>query len=200
MLIEMKEAVLELLVFSWPMLVISVIIAITLRLAFLIHKKEKLILHKELFKLFFIVYILCLFHAVTFQDVSFGGINYTPFKEIFRYDIGTNLFYRNILGNVLLFLPYGFFIGMYVKVQKPSLVVALSAVASLAIELTQLIIGRVFDVDDIILNIIGAVVGFLLYRLLDKIHDKIPNVLKKDWVLNILSLCLIGGLVCFLIR
>ena len=39
-----------------------------------------------------------------------------------------------------------------------------------------------------------------LYRLLDKIHDKIPNVLKKDWVLNILSLCLIGGFVCFLIR
>ena len=200
MLIEMKEAVLELLGFSWPMLVISIIIAITLRMAFLIQVKEKIILHKELFKLFFIIYILCLFHAVTFQDISFGGINYTPFKEIFRYDIGTNLFYRNILGNVLLFLPYGFFIGMYIKIEKPALVISLSAVASLAIELTQLIIGRVFDVDDIILNIIGAVIGFLLYRLLDKIHDKIPVLLKKDWILNILSLGLIGGFIWFLIQ
>lgn len=195
----MRDAVLEILGFSWPMIVISVIIAITLRLAYLIQKQEKLVLHKELFKLFFIIYILCLFHAVTFQDVSFGGVNYIPFKEIFRYDLGTNLFYRNILGNVLLFLPYGFFIGMYVKIDKPLLVVALSAVTSLAIELTQLVIGRVFDIDDIILNIIGALFGCLLYRLLNKISDKIPDVLKKDWVLNILSCLLVGGLVWFLI-
>lgn len=199
MLIEMKEGVLDILIFSWPMIFISVIIAITLRIAYLVQHKEKFILHKELFKLFFIIYILCLFHAVTFQDVSWSTANYIPFKEIFRYDIGSSLFYKNILGNMLLFLPYGFFIGMYVKIDKPLLVVALSAVASLAIEVTQLVIGRVFDVDDIILNIIGAVVGLLIYKLLVKIRDKIPNVLKKDWVLNILSILLVGGLIWFLI-
>ena len=199
MLVEMREAVLELLGFSWPMLVISVIIAITLRLAYLVQHQERLVFYKEMFKLFFIIYILCLFHAVTFQDVSFGGINYIPFKEIMRYDIGTNLFYRNILGNMLLFLPYGFFIGMYVKIDRPLSVIALSAVTSFSIELTQLAIGRVFDVDDIILNICGALIGFYLYRLLDKISDKIPKVLKNEWFLNIVSLILVGGLVWFLI-
>jgi len=199
MLVELKDAVLEILNFSWPMLFISIIIAITFRLAYLNEKKEKLVFHKEMFKLFFLIYILCLFHAVTFQDVSFGGVNYTPFKEIFRYDFGTGLFYRNILGNMLLFMPYGFFIGMYVKLEKPMVVVALSSVASLAIELTQLVIGRVFDVDDIIFNIIGALFGFFIYRFSVKLAGKMPSVFKKDWVLNILSIVLVGGLIWFLI-
>ena len=199
MLIEMKEGVLGILSFSWPMIVISVIIAITLRIAYLVQFKKKFVLHNELFKLLFIIYILCLFHAVTFQDVSWSTANYIPFKEIFRYDIGSGLFYKNILGNVLLFLPYGFFIGMYIKIDKPLLVIALSSVASLAIEVTQLLIGRVFDVDDIILNIIGAIVGLLLYKFLVKISDKIPKIFKKNWILNILSVLLVGGLVWFLV-
>lgn len=199
MLIEMKEGVLGILSFSWPMIVISVIIAITLRIAYLVQFKKKFVLHNELFKLLFIIYILCLFHAVTFQDVSWSTANYIPFKEIFRYDIGSSLFYKNILGNVLLFLPYGFFIGMYIKIDKPLLVVALSSITSLAIEIIQLLIGRVFDVDDIILNIIGAIVGLLLYKFLVKISDKIPKIFKKNWVLNILSILLVGGLVWFLV-
>lgn len=199
MFIEMKEAVLKLLEFSWPMLVISIIVAVTLRISYLYLNNKNFVFYKEMFNLFFLIYILCLFHAVTFQDVSFGGINYIPFKEILRYDIGSGLFYKNILGNVLLFLPYGFFIGCYLKPDKMIFPFLLSLILSLSIETTQLVIGRVFDIDDIILNVLGGLLGFLLYRLLDKVKEKIPKVLKKDIVLNIISCLLVGGLIWFLI-
>ena len=41
--------------------------------------------------------------------------------------------------------------------------------ASLSIELTQLFIGRVFDVDDILLNVLGGIIGYLFYYILSKI-------------------------------
>lgn len=198
MLIELRQEALFILDYSWPMVVMASIIASSLRIVYLKLNKEKFVLYKELFKLFFVIYLLCLFHAVTYQDVSFGGTNFIPFKEIFRYSFGSELFIRNILGNVLLFLPYGIFISKYLKVDKASIILILSGIVSLSIELIQLIIGRVFDVDDIILNILGALIGYFIYKLINKISNKIP-ILKNQIILDILSVLLVGGLVWFLI-
>ena len=170
MIVEMKEQALLILNYSYPMIVMCIIIASTLRISYLIINKEKLVLYKELFTLFFIIYILCLFHAVTYQDVSWSTANFIPFKEIFRYDIGSRLFYRNILGNLLLFLPYGIFATHYIKANKSYLIFTLSLVTSLSIEIIQLKIGRVFDVDDVILNVCGALIGYWLYKLFRKIR------------------------------
>ena len=83
----LKSQILSLLGFSWPMITIAIIIAVLLRVTYLFTNKEKLVLHDELFKLSFIIYILCLFYAVTFQDVSWASHNYIPFKEILRYKV-----------------------------------------------------------------------------------------------------------------
>ena len=45
-------------------------------------------------------------------------------------------------------------------------------IVSLSIELIQSIIGRVFDVDDIILNCLGAVWGYLFYLIVEAIRRK----------------------------
>ncbi len=55
---------------SWPMVLISVVILISLRITYLIKNKKKFVLYEEIFLLFFVMYILCLFQVVTFQDVS----------------------------------------------------------------------------------------------------------------------------------
>ena len=96
-----------------------------------------------------------LFYIVTFQDVSWSGSNFIPFKEMFRYEIGSKSFIKNILGNVLLFIPYGIAIAYYVKTKKIRYSIILGLILSLTIEITQFSVGRVFDVDDIILNLIG---------------------------------------------
>jgi len=185
---------------AWPMLFISVILISSVRIAHLYNKKEEFVLHKELLLLSFVVYILCLFRIVTYQDITtLGGNNFIPFKEILRYEFGARLFVKNIIGNVLLFVPYGFFTALYVDIKKSRSAFFLVLLASFAIEFTQLGIGRVFDVDDIILNVLGGMIGFYIFRILDKISDRLPKVFKSKLALDMLSILVFGVIITYVI-
>ena len=182
--------------FTWPMVVISAIILVSFRLCYLIKSKEKLVLYKELSMLIFGIYILCLFQVVTFQDdVSWATNNFIPFKEIMRYNITSRLFFKNVLGNMIMFLPFGFFVSYYLKSEKLTLPLFLILIASISIEVVQLLIGRVFDVDDIILNILGGLLGYGIYLILRRIGERLPSFTKKDWFLNTLSVVILIGLI-----
>lgn len=174
-----------------PIIIIITVITCSLRITYLIKYKDKFIFHKELFNLIFILYIMCLFEVVTFQDINFGTSNFIPFKEIFRYDIGSRLFVKNIIGNVLLFLPYGYFVSYYLKNKKILPTTFLTLLISITIEIVQLNIGRTFDIDDIILNTIGGILGYGIYIIMDKIKDILPKVFKNDTFINIVVIILI---------
>lgn len=183
------QGVLEL---TWPMLVISSVVLITVRISYLIKNKQKFVLYKELLTYSFILYSLCLFQIVTFQDdVTWATNNFIPFKEILRYNMGSRLFFKNVIGNMVLFLPFGFFTSLYLKNEKPKLTILLTLITSISIEVVQLIIGRVFDIDDIMLNILGGYVGFIIYHFIKKLWDKIPDVLKNEWILNAIAILFI---------
>ena len=81
----LRGQVLDILNYTWPTMVMGVIIAVLLRITYLITERKKIVVHDELFKLCFIIYILCLFYVVTFQDVGWSSHNFVPFKEITRY-------------------------------------------------------------------------------------------------------------------
>lgn len=180
--------------FTWPMIIISIVIIISLRVTYLIKNKVRFVLYKELLALSFIIYILCLFQVVTFQDtVSWSTNNFIPFREILRYNIGSRLFIKNILGNMLLFLPFGFFVSYYLEIKKPYIPLLLTLIASTAIECVQMAIGRVFDIDDIFLNILGGLLGYVMYYILFKIGNSVPKVFHSEWFLNILSILLLFG-------
>ena len=184
---------------TWPMLFISIVVAVSLRIVYLFKTKTKIVWYKELLSLIFIVYILCLFQVVTAQDFNnFGGNNFIPFREILRYNIGSRLFLKNVMGNILLFIPYGLFVGIYLNLEKFTPAFMLISLASLAIETTQLVIGRVFDVDDILLNIIGGLIGFYIYKFLDKVADMLPKVFKSTMFLNILITLLLILLIVYI--
>ena len=125
--------------------------------------------------------------------------NFIPFKEIMRYKFFSKLFVKNVLGNVLLFLPYGYFVGRYFSGKSKFLSFFLILLASISIEITQLSIGRVFDVDDIILNLIGGTVGYIIYLLQVRIYNKLPRVIKSTWFLNILSIIMLVLLIIVII-
>lgn len=185
--------------FTWPMIIISVVILVSFRISYLLKNHERLVLYKELLMLSFVIYILCLFQVVTFQDdVTWSTNNFIPFREIFRYDVGSRLFFKNVIGNMIMFLPFGFFISYYLKSEKISLPILLTIIASTSIEIVQMCIGRVFDIDDIILNISGGMIGYLLYSILNKIGSRLPKILKAEWFLNIISLIILIGLITLL--
>ena len=179
----------------WPTLIISMVIIISMRVVYLFKNKKEIVLYRELVSLLFIIYVLCLFYVVTFQDVSWSSSNYVPFHEMFRYQFGSRLFIKN----VILFVPYGFFTAYFLKLEKPKVVIILSLLVSVTIETTQLLIGRVFDIDDIILNFVGGILGFYVYHLLDKINHKLPNILKKPIIYNIIMIGLLILVIGYLI-
>lgn len=191
----LREHLLEVLVKAWPMLLIFTVIMSSTRLAYLKINREKFVLYKELSSLLFMLYILLLFYVVTYQDPisnSISSYNLVPFKELLRYDIGTAKFYKNIVGNLLIFVPFGLFVSCYIKKKRLGVVAVLSLVSSVTIELAQrLIVGRVFDVDDIILNVTGGIIGYFLYVIVYAVIDHIPKALKKDWIINLFIIIII---------
>ena len=185
--------------YTWPMILISIVIIVSLRIAYLIKMKENFVIYKELISLFFVIYILCLFQVVTFQDgVTWSTNNFIPFKEILRYNMGSRLFFKNVIGNMLMFMPYGLFLSFYLKNKKPNLTLILTLVASFSIEIVQMVIGRVFDIDDIILNLLGGYLGYLVYYLFFKVWENVPNVFKTETFLNIISIFLLIGFIILL--
>lgn len=185
-----KNVFMEVLPDVWPMLIIITVIISSFRITYLISKHKKFVLHKELIYLISIIYILCLFHVVTFQDNNYGISNFVPFKEIFRYDFGTPKFMKNIVGNIMLFIPYGFIASYLIKNKKFSTITILTIIVSLTIETVQYYIGRVFDIDDVILNLAGGIIGFLIYVGIDAIRSKI-KIFKNDTVLDILIIIIL---------
>ena len=181
-----RQSLLEILGEVWPTILISSVIIISMRITYIIKNEQKFILYKELLSFVFVLYVLCLFYVVTFQDVGWSKSNFIPFKEMFRYSIGSRLFIKNVIGNIILFIPYGFFVSYLLNLKKTKSMALMALLVSISIEIIQLVIGRVFDIDDIILNTIGGIIGFYLYISLDFINDHLPRILKNQIVYNIL--------------
>lgn len=102
------------------------------------------------------------------------AVNVTPFETIKGFwralrenRINTDIALLNIFGNVALFVPFGFLL----PVNAPRLralwkCAAVSLAAIIAAETIQLFfrVGS-FDVDDVILNMIGILIGYILYKI-----------------------------------
>ncbi len=157
---------------------------------------------KELIRMLVVVYTFMVISVTLFPLVllgdntyginSFRSLNYIPLMSIFSdieqigtaYDGDTlfmlKLIVKNVGGNILLLMPLGFFapmlLDMYKRLKNTLL---LGLVAALSIECLQFIellfgigMGRVVDIDDVICNVIGTVLGFLIYRMIFAILSK----------------------------
>ena len=139
-------------------------------------------------RVLFLIYLagLCyfLFFAENYGRI-FGQENYrynlVPFREIerfwiYRKELGIHSFY-NLAGNILGFVPAGFFIPILWKNRRGFLfTVCITFQMSLLVEILQLIfrVGS-FDVDDLLLNTLGGMLGYCLLTLMGKWrkHEKI---------------------------
>ena len=184
----------------WPMIFIFTIIVVSLRLFYLAINKQKFVLRKELLMLCFVVYILLLYYVVTFQDNNYGTNNWIPFKEIFRYNITSRLFIKNVFGNILLFIPFGIFTPYILKNKTVFPIAFLGLLVSCAIEFAQMSIGRTADVDDVILNTIGTIIGYIIFYLINSFANKVPGFMKKDIILDGIAVIITALLMYVLYR
>lgn len=155
---------------------------------------------KEMIKFLFVIYISLVISVTLFPlplgfhfeyDNLFGSTNFFPFATIINNigQIGTaydgdvlfmiSLIVRNVGGNILLLMPFGFLAPIVWNKAKGLKVATLLGLAvSITIELLQLLEsfgggwGRVTDIDDVICNVLGAIIGYLIYVLIIKTGNK----------------------------
>ncbi|MFJ5964114.1 VanZ family protein [Bacillus sp. NPDC093026] len=106
--------------------------------------------------------------------------NFIPFKTIIvTLELGLTSFIKQIIGNVILFIPLGFILPILFSFYQLRKVIYIGFLVSLSIELIQfvldLIVGynyRSFDVDDIITNTLGTLIGVIIYKYSKNLLDK----------------------------
>ena len=183
----------------WTMLLVFIVVMILLRFFYLQNHREKFCLYKEIKNLAAIIYIWMLFEILTMTELNgTSGINLMPLSEIFRYKIGTKLFNYNVLGNIIIFIPFGFLMGEYVNPKKIWPIIITTFLTSCVVEFVQLKIGRSFDIDDIILNLVGGIIGYLLYIGWKHITKKLPKILKEEFVYNLICVILLLLLIIYI--
>jgi len=94
--------------------------------------------------------------------------NLIPFKSISHYwhHISRPHGYQNILGNILPFIPMGILISInFYKLKGIIKTLLISLIFIVTIELIQFVtmLGY-FDIDDIVLNLFGSLIGYCLYK------------------------------------
>ena len=146
-------------------------------------KRAKIIraLGKVLFVLYvgFLIYFLFLAEWYGRTEISEEyRYNLELFKEIrrfitYREQLGTFVVAANLLGNILIFLPYGFFVSMAGRTRGLFRTFFLSMFLSLGVETVQLVtrVGS-FDVDDILLNTIGGILGYVVFAACSRVRRK----------------------------
>ncbi len=127
----------------------------------------------------FVLYLAALLYLVFFSEMEQRGFlvkedytyNLTPFKEIKRYlfygrQIGIRGVFLNLWGNIIGFMPLGFFLPIISRRCRKYWydTVLCAYLLSFGIEMTQLLLrAGSCDVDDIILNTLGGLFGYIAF-------------------------------------
>lgn len=160
----------------------------------IIKKRKRFEKLNELFINLFFIYLLTVIYLTFFKQgylrLTFDRIAYVnliPFVETIKMfnsnfmGIGNTIY--NVGGNILLFAPLGFFIPLLFKKENKLCRIALyGAIFSITIEALQFLTAtNITDIDDIIFNTLGAMIGYLIYNICIKIlyRTKFINLIDK---------------------
>lgn len=76
-----------------------------------------------------------------------------------------------LIGNMLMFIPMGIMLPLVLKNINKKNIFVIAILITLSIEILQPIVGRSFDIDDIIMNFIGSIIGYLAVTIFIKLKE-----------------------------
>ena len=146
---------------------------------------EKKKLARRGIKVIFYLYIIGIFYFVLLSErygrntgYDTSHVNLVLFKEInrfwtYRHLLSTEAVVTNLFGNIFAFSPFGFMIPIVINKKKAFFrAVFATSSFSLVIETSQLIMKvGVFDVDDLLMNTFGGLIGYMIYRVVVAVYD-----------------------------
>ena len=144
-----------------------------------------------------LLYITFVIYLAALNKILFGGfrgyieyafysVNLVPFSTIMSYinaiannTMNIDIPVKNLLGNLLLFLPMGIYLPCILKKLRSFKSTMLCIfILLVGVELIQFVTMRgAFDIDDLILNMLGALIGFIIFKstLGQKLHSWLFN-------------------------
>ncbi len=118
------------------------------------------------------------FYFDIYVGIDLSRVNLVPFKTIYSQlfvenplvDDWSSVTLLNLMANVFLFVPIGiFFPLLYKRYRTIKKVLYLGLLSTCLVEFIQLFIGRSVDVDDILLNTMGVLLGYGAFILASKL-------------------------------
>lgn len=123
----------------------------------------------------FICYILLLIKILLLSRISHSelrSINLIPFHSIIQYISGSSaniktFAFSNVVGNIVIFIPLGIYLSLFKNDKRVITNLLFIFIVSLFVEIIQGLLGiGASDIDDIILNCLGGLIGILGYKFL----------------------------------
>ncbi|MCM3744300.1 VanZ family protein [Sporosarcina luteola] len=140
---------------------------------------------KIVFNISFVVYLFALvfllfldtrgfiWSDLTMKEYIKNSSNFVPFKTINTYiralfdgSMNIDIPIKNLFGNLFMFLPAGIYLPYYIrKLNKISVFLISMSIFLVVIEVVQVVTRRgSFDIDDFILNMLGSLTGFVIWK------------------------------------
>ena len=182
----------------FPYMLITIPIHLLIRLIYIRKNKISYNWYHEIVLLFFIIFVVGLSSQTIIPKFEFGingfiiisnrvhETNLIPFKvlietyeEVFLNN-NINYFIINFLGNIIMFIPFGFIIPLLWNISNRRVII-IGFCISLFIEISQLFLSRGTDVDDLILNTLGVLFGLIIFKLL---YRKYYNYMNRFKIVN----------------
>lgn len=179
--------------YFYQMIVLLIFVAPIL--ALFRHKADKLRITAAFLLAVYTVFAVGMFFFPILYDTSMfkaaaPSVNLIPLHSILEYfqHFSTETAVKQVVGNVMVFLPIGFLIPiLFAKFRHFAKLVLLSFLLSVSIEMIQYLISaathtpnRAADIDDVILNLMGGMLGFCLYRFFESFRKNIfSNLLHR---------------------
>ncbi|MGG5462657.1 VanZ family protein [Clostridium sp. B9] len=149
-------------------------------------KKEN-IKYSKLFVGGLFIFVLYLFLVIDITGpghILSMGVERERVISLVPFKFQDNMF--GMIANAILFIPLGVFLpSLWSKFERCLNTFLVGFFLSLAIELLQLLNMRATDIDDLIMNTLGTVIGFFIYKLLFKKVSKrfeVNSSSNKLWV------------------
>ncbi|KAB1439613.1 VanZ family protein [Candidatus Galacturonibacter soehngenii] len=142
-------------------------------------QKKKIVAYKYILLVAFICYLIMLYEVLIgiSGGLKFNEIRHQPniipiISLLEIYDMGIRNMLKQVILNIVIMIPFGFLLPcIFNFFQSNWKTVGVIMAISLLIEILQYFIGRSADIDDFIMNTIGAQVGYLLFLFLNKIKN-----------------------------
>lgn len=176
-----------------PITAVVALVYCLCRLCQLKKRGEKPSWGTELLRLVFVCYVTGLFNLIVmpanfwlfmmdgiafgwWEEIlpvfSIGEVNLIPSILLFlRGELTMGSWVKHmLLGNIAMFIPLGFFLPFVTKKAPFNVIWKTAILVPLVMEFLQLVFGRSLDVDDLICNFAGIMIGFLLALPFKKHH------------------------------